>query len=136
MRLVLRLKHMSIRTEDTYVHWVRRFILFHHKRHPQEMEALEMRAFLAHLALHDQEAALTQNVALNALVFLYRHVLKQTLPDLEESERAKRSGRVPVVRTVQELLGHKDVSTTMLYTHVLQRGGRGVRSPLEPRCTL
>ena len=75
MRLVLRLKHMSIRTEDTYVHWVRRFILFHHKRHPQDMGATEIRAFLSHLAVHAQVAASTQNVALNALVFLYRHVL-------------------------------------------------------------
>jgi len=104
MRLVLRLKHMSIRTEDTYVHWVRRFILFHHKRHPQEMGAPEIRAFLAHLALHDQVAASTQNVALNALVFLYRSVLKQTFPDLEEIERAKRPGRIPVVLTREEVL--------------------------------
>jgi len=103
MRLVLRLKHMSIRTEDTYVHWVRRFILFHHKRHPQEMGAPEIRAFLAHLALHDQVAASTQNVALNALVFLYRYVLKQTFPDLEEIERAKRPGRIPVVLTREEV---------------------------------
>ncbi len=74
MRLVLRLKHMSIRTEDTYVHWVRRFILFYNKRHPQEMGAPEIRAFLAHLALHNQVASSTQNVALNALVFLYHYV--------------------------------------------------------------
>ena len=67
MRLVLRLKHMSIRIEDTYVHWVRRFILFYNKRHPQEMGAPEIRAFLAHLALHNQVASSTQNVALNAL---------------------------------------------------------------------
>ena len=67
MRLVLRLKHMSIRTEDTYVHRVRRFILFYNKRHPQEMGAPEIRAFLAHLALHNQVASSTQNVALNAL---------------------------------------------------------------------
>jgi len=103
MRLVLRLKHMSIRTEDTYVHWVRRFILFHHKRHPQDMGATEIRAFLSHLAVHAQVAASTQNVALNALVFLYRHVLKQAFPDLEEIERAKRPGRIPVVLTREEV---------------------------------
>ena len=84
MRLILRLKHLSIRTENTYVHWVRRFILFHHKRHPQEMGAPDIRAFLAYLALHDQVAASTQDVALNALVFLYRYVLKQPFPNLDD----------------------------------------------------
>jgi hypothetical protein len=94
VRLVLRLKHMSLRTEEAYVHWVRRFILLHHKRHPKEMGALEIRAFLAHLAVHSQVATSTQNVALNALVFLYRHVLKQAFPDLEGIEPAKRPGRI------------------------------------------
>src|SRR6266446_414150 len=103
MRLVLRLKHMSIRTENTYVHWVRRFILFHHKRHPQDMGATEIRAFLSRLAVHAQVAASTQNVALNSLVFLYRHVLKQAFPDLEEIERAKRPGSIPVVFTREEV---------------------------------
>jgi site-specific recombinase XerD len=122
MRLVLRLKHMSIRTEDTYVHWVRRFILFHHKRHPQEMGAPEIRAFLAHLAFHDQVAASTQNVALNALVFLYRYVLKQAFPDLEEIERAKRPGRIPVVlareevsRVLAHLTGTPHLMASLLY---------------------
>ena len=82
MRLVLRLKHMSIRTEEAYVLWVRRFILFHHKRHPKDMGAQEIRAFLAHLAVHDHVAASTQNVALHALVFLSRAVLKQDFPAL------------------------------------------------------
>jgi Phage integrase, N-terminal SAM-like domain len=76
-RLVLRLKHMSYRTEIAYLSWIKRFILFHHKRHPKDMGAPEIRAFLAHLALHEQVAASTQNGALNALLFLYRHVLKQ-----------------------------------------------------------
>jgi site-specific recombinase XerD len=109
IRLVLRLKHMSIRTEDTYVHWVRRFILFYNERHPQEMGAPEIRAFLAHLTLHNQVASSTQNVALNALVFLYHYVLKQAFPDLEEIERAKRPGRIPAVLTREEVssvLGH------------------------------
>jgi len=70
MRMVLRLKHMSIRTEEAYVLWVRRFILFHHKRHPKDMGAQEIRAFLAHLAVHDHVAASTQNVALT----LQRHL--------------------------------------------------------------
>jgi len=68
VRLVIRLKHMSIRTEEAYVQWVKRFVLFHHKRHPQDMGAVEIRAFLVHLALHEHVAASTQNVALNALV--------------------------------------------------------------------
>ncbi len=103
MRLVLRLKHMSIRTEEAYVLWVRRFILFHHKRHPKDMGAQEIRAFLAHLAVHDHVAASTQNVALHALVFLSRAVLKQDFPALGKIERAKRPRHVPVVFTREEV---------------------------------
>jgi len=105
MRLVLRLKHMSIRTEEAYVLWAKRFILFHHKRHPKDMGAQEIRAFLAHLAVHDHVAASTQNVALHALVFLYRAVLKQDFPELGKIERAKRPRHVPVVFTREEVSG-------------------------------
>ena len=87
MRHVMRLKHMSLRTENAYVSWVRRFILFHDKRHPIDMGADEIRAFLTHLAVHGRVAASTQNGALNALLFLYRHVLRQPFPDLDGVER-------------------------------------------------
>jgi integron integrase len=103
MRQVIRLKHMSIRTEEAYVSWVRRFILFHDKRHPGDMGAQEIRAFLIHLAMHEKVAASTQNSALNALVFLYRHVLKQPFPEIGEIERAKRPRRVPTVFTREEV---------------------------------
>lgn len=103
MRLVLRLKHMSVRTEEAYVNWARRFILFHHKRHPKDMGAQEIRAFLGHLAVHDHVAASTQNVALNALLFLYRHVLKQDFPDLVDLERARRPHLLPTVFTREEV---------------------------------
>jgi integron integrase len=103
MRQVMRLKHMSYRTEQAYVSWVRRFILFHHKRHPNEMGATEIRAFLASLAVQAHVAASTQNGALNALLFLYRHVLKQPFPDLGTIERAKRPRRVPAVFTREEV---------------------------------
>jgi len=103
MRDVLRLKHMSLRTEEAYVVWVRRFILFHHKRHPTDMGAPEIRAFLTHLAVHGNVAASTQNGALNALLFLYRHVLKQPFPELGEIERAKRPQRMPTVFTQDEV---------------------------------
>ena len=96
MRHVLRLKHLSIRTEKAYVQWAKRFILFHHQRHPADMGAPEIRAFLIYLAVEGQRAASTQNVALQALVFLYRHVLKQPFPELEDLEHAKKSQRVPV----------------------------------------
>ena len=102
MRNVMRLKHMSLRTEEAYVSWVKRFILFHDKRHPADMGADEIRAFLTHLAVQGKVAASTQNGALNALVFLYRQVLKQPFPELEGLERAKRPRRIPTVFTAEE----------------------------------
>ncbi|MCC6917253.1 integron integrase [Nitrosomonas sp.] len=99
----LRLKHYSIRTEVQYVQWVRRFILFHDKRHPQEMGAGEVESFLTHLAVSDKVASSTQNQALSALLFLYREVLEVDLPWLDNMVRAKRPARLPVVLTVQEV---------------------------------
>lgn len=103
MRLVLRLKHLSVRTEHAYINWAKRFIVFHGKRHPKDMGAEEIRAFLTHLALHRHVAASTQNVALNALLFLYRDVLKQEFPDPGAFERAKRPRRLPTVFTQAEV---------------------------------
>jgi len=103
LRLTLRLQHKSCTTEDAYVHWVKRFILFHHKRHSGEMGAPEIQTFLPHLAVDGQVTASTQNVALQALLFLYRRVLKQTLPELDDCARAKRPRRVPVVLTREEV---------------------------------
>jgi integron integrase len=102
MRNVMRLKHMSLRTEQAYVSWIKRFILFHDKRHPAEMGADDIRAFLTYLAVQGKVAASTQTGALNALVFLYRQVLKQPFPELEGLERAKRPRRIPTVLTTEE----------------------------------
>ena len=79
VRDAIRLKHYSYRTEETYVQWIRRYILFHNKRHPNEMGTPEIEAFLTHLAIDGQVAASTQNQALSAILFLYRHVLQQSL---------------------------------------------------------
>src|SRR5690348_7635939 len=96
---VIRFKHYSIRTEETYREWVRRFILFHGKRHPREMGAVEVGRFLSHLAVERQVAASTQNQALNALVFLYNQVLHLELGQIGQIERAKKPQRLPVVLT-------------------------------------
>lgn len=93
----------ELSSEQAYISWVRRFILFHHKRHPAERGADELRAFLTHFAVESHVAASTQNGALNALLFLYRHVLQQPFPDLGEFERAKRPRRLPIVFSQEEV---------------------------------
>lgn len=104
IRTVARLRHFSIRTEQAYVSWIRRFILFHKKRHPRDMGEAEIRTFLSHLAVHDRVAASTQTVALSALLFLYRDVLKQDLPYVSQIERAQKQKRLPVVFTRDETM--------------------------------
>jgi integron integrase len=102
LREVMRFKHYSVRTEQTYWHWIRHFILFHQKKHPKEMGEAQVHAFLTHLAAERNVAVATQNQALNALVFLYAQVLHRPLGQLEELVRPSRPARLPVVLTRPE----------------------------------
>lgn len=103
LRAEIRVRHYSIRTEETYVDWARRFILFHGKRHPKDMGAEQVTAFLTHLAAERKVSASTQNQAKSALLFLYREVLGVELPWLDEVIAAKASKRLPVVLTQTEV---------------------------------
>jgi integron integrase len=103
VRWHLRVKHYSIRTEQSYIDWIRRFILFHQKRHPDKMGESEIAAFLTHLAVKQNVAASTQNQALSALLFLYQQVLERKLDCLGGVERVKRPPKVPVVFTRAEV---------------------------------
>jgi integron integrase len=98
----IRTKHYSTRTEQTYIEWIRRYILFHNKRHPKEMGVLEVQAFITHLATHDKVSASTQNQALSAIVFLYRHVLHTELQFPADTIRPDKSKPLPVVLTPHE----------------------------------
>jgi integron integrase len=102
LRAALRVRHRSRRTEKTYVEWVRRFILFHDKRHPAELGSEAVMAFLNHLAVEVGVSSSTQNQALNAIVFLYRHVLGREPERFEGLIRARGPRRLPVVLTVAE----------------------------------
>lgn len=146
VRAVTRARHLSHKTEDVYHNFIKRFILFHNKRHPKEMGAEEITAFLTHLAVNEKVSASTQNQAFFSLLLLYRDVLRIALPQIEGVVRAKRPEHLPVVFTqreakailenqydictVEELLGHKDVRTTQIYTHVLKNKSF-VKSPLD-----
>jgi len=119
----IRVKHYSLRTEEAYLHWIRRFIFFHGKRHPRQMGGPEVEEFLSHLATVGQVAPSTQNQALSALLFLYREVLAVELPWLDGVVRAKRSQHVPVVLTENEvrallarLDGTKWLAASLLYS--------------------
>jgi integron integrase len=119
---VARFRHLSLRTEDTYRNWIKRFILFHGKRHPRELDAEAVRSFLTHLAVNEHVAASTQNQAFNALLFLYRQVLQMDLPDIQGVERARHSRRLPVVFTkaeaqavISQMKGARQLIAALLY---------------------
>jgi hypothetical protein len=182
VRQALQSRHYSHRTEQADVAWIERFICFHGKRHPVEMGEGEINQFLTDLAVKQKVSASTQNQALSALLFLYRHVLKREIGNLGAVIRARKPQRLPVVMTrdeVKAVLGHltgdkwlmtslmygaglrlmeclrlrvkdsdferseitvrdgkgdKDRRTmlpAMIYTHVLNKGGHGVRSPVD-----
>ncbi len=122
LRDALRTRHYSPRTEQSYRHWVKRFIFFHHVRHPAEMAEPEINAFLMHLAVKEHVSASTQNQALSALFFLYRHVLGRQLGNLGDVVRARRPKRLPVVLTRPEvkavlgnLTGDKWLMASLVY---------------------
>src|SRR2546425_13300810 len=102
LRDVARLRHLGLRTEETYWNWIKRFIFFHQKQHPRDLSSEHISQFLTHLAVDGHVAASTQNQALNALIFLYRQVLKIELPRLENVVRAPQKRRLPVVLTREE----------------------------------
>ena len=127
LRSAARLNHLRPSTEDAYCRWVKRFILFHNKRHPADMGADEIRTFLCHLSRDRRLAASTQNAALAALIFLYRAVLHLDLPALDSLARARRPRRLPIVFTREEV---HTLLTQMTGTHRLATSflyGSGLR---------
>ncbi|OEE62654.1 site-specific integrase [Vibrio splendidus] len=109
----------SRRTIKAYCYWIKYYIHFHKMKHPEQMHAAEVVSFLSHLANHQKVAINTQKVALNALAYLYNQFIKQPLKSSSD------------IRTVQELLGHSDVKTTQIYTHVIGQHFSGTTSPLD-----
>ena len=123
----LRVKHYAIRTEEQYLHWIKRYILFHGKRHPKDMGAAHIEAFLTNLAVAGKVSASTQNQAKSALLFMYREVFEQTVPWLDNVTQARVPKRLPVVLTVKEV---QAVLAEMTGTHKLIAGllyGAGLR---------
>jgi integron integrase len=135
VRAAIRTRHYSRRTEEAYVGWIRRYILHYHKKHPAAMGADEVNAFLTHLAVAGNVSASTQAQALSALVFLYRQVLDDPLPWLDDIVRATRPRRLPVVLSrdeVSALLGQLQ-GTPRLVASVLYGGGLRLLEALRLR---
>jgi integron integrase len=135
IRAACRVRHYSLRTEEAYVGWARRFILFHGKRHPSSMGAGEVNAFLTHLAVDGNVAASTQNQALAALLFLYRSVLEEELPWITDIVRARRPRRLPAVLTRDEVrsLFRQLSGTPRLVAALLYGGGLRLLEALRLR---
>lgn len=132
VRAAIRLRHYSPKTEEAYVSWIRRFVLFHGKRHPREMGAAEVTAFLSDLAVTRRSSASTQNQALSAVLFLYGVVLGQQLPWLDTIVRAQRPVRLPVVLSraeVTALLATDPLTTRRLRAHRVASLGLHARAP-------
>ena len=122
IRNVMRVQHIAHRTEEAYIGWILRFIHFHNLRHPADMGEKEIQAFLSHLAVDRNVAASTQNQALNAIVFLYREVLKRPLGDFGAWQRAQRPRKVPAVfshdeatAVLKQLSGTPHLMASLLY---------------------
>jgi integron integrase len=121
-RDLIRIKHYSIRTEESYLRWMKQYIVFHDKRHPADMGEPQVTSFLSHLAVDRKVSASTQNQAMAAILFLYKEVLKQPLDWLDNIQRAKKPARLPLVFTREEvrsilvhLEGSKLIVGTLLY---------------------
>ena len=122
-----RVRHLSLNTQHSYEAWIRRYILFHDKRHPLQMGAPEVAAFLTHLAVDRHVAASTQNQALSALLFLYREVLQQDFGWLNDVVRAKKPKRLPVVFTPEEAMAIIEQLQGVRWLMALQLYGGGLR---------
>ena len=135
VRQAIRVRHYSRRTEEAYVTWIRRYIVFHHKTHPSQMGASDISAFLTSLAVRQRASASTQNQALSALLFLYRHVLEFELGPIEQVPRARVPARVPVVLSrdeVGEVLKHVTGKVWMIVV-LLYGAGLRIQECLELR---
>ena len=138
VRTVLRVRRYSYRTEKTYVQWIRQYIFFHNVKHPKDMGATEIEAFLTHLAVERTVSAATQNQALAALLFLYREVLSGDLPWLEKFMPARKSSRVPDVLTkaeVRKVIGEMS-GTNWLIANLLYGAGLRLQEALRLRVTV
>ncbi|MBI1875323.1 MAG: phage integrase N-terminal SAM-like domain-containing protein [Acidobacteria bacterium] len=135
VRYAIRLRHYSRRTEEAYVYWVRRFIVFHKKRHPSQMGAGEVSAFLEWLAVRQRISASTQNQALCALQFLYRQVLKLEIGAIQQVPRARTPSRLPVVLSRDEVgrILKQVTGTVWLVVALLCGAGLRLRDGLELR---
>ena len=136
VRDLIRARHYSLRTEQTYLHWIKRFILFHGKRHPRHMGIEQVESFLTALATENNVAANTQNLALSAILFLYRDVMGVELPWLGNVVRAKKPQRLPTVLTpveTQRLLACLDDSPESLAIRLLYGSGLRLTEPVRLR---
>jgi integron integrase len=131
----MRTRHLALRTEQAYLQWLRRYLAFHNRRHPRELGAPELEQFLTHLAVHGKVSAATQNQALQALLFLYRHVLQIELPWLHDLTRASQPKRLPVVldRTEVRALLSQLRGTPWLVANLLYGSGLRLMEGLRLR---